>query len=220
VDRFSLARITTIIDSLTTLLDESKERNFLRWSILGHYVWPNYFVGKTYAEEIHYLKSWVDGRLRWLDQALNTVSVGSSPGEREIPQGCELAQNFPNPFNSTTKIRFTIVNPRLPHGAQNGGQGQLTIVKVFDLLGREKATLVNEVKEPGAYSIEFDASKLSSGVYFCQMSVLPQARQDLLPDSVGPEVQAGVPRKGDGRAGPDRIGAGTFVGTKKLMLIR
>jgi Secretion system C-terminal sorting domain len=45
----------------------------------------------------------------------------------------------------------------------------LTIVKVFDLLGREVGSLVNEVKEPGTYTVEFDGSDLSSGVYFYKL---------------------------------------------------
>ena len=74
------------------------------------------------------------------------------------PQEYRLFQNYPNPFNPTTKIQFTIVNR------------QLTIVNVYDLVGREVATLVNEVKEPGTYTVQFDGSGLSSGVYFCVMT--------------------------------------------------
>jgi hypothetical protein len=76
----------------------------------------------------------------------------SAPGE------FRLFDNYPNPFNPTTEIQFTIVN-RL-----------LTIIKVFDVLGREVATLVNEVKEPGSYTVEFNASSLASGVYFYRLS--------------------------------------------------
>jgi hypothetical protein len=71
-----------------------------------------------------------------------------------VPVSYALEQNYPNPFNPTTKIQFTIVNR------------QSTIVKVYDLLGREVTTLVNEVKSPGAYTVEFDGSNLASGVYF------------------------------------------------------
>jgi hypothetical protein len=46
----------------------------------------------------------------------------------------------------------------------------LTIVKVFDVLGREVATLVNEVKEPGTYTVTFNGSGLASGVYFCRLA--------------------------------------------------
>jgi hypothetical protein len=74
-----------------------------------------------------------------------------------------LFQNYPNPFNPTTKIKFTI--------ADFG----FTSLKIYDVLGNEVATLVNEVKHPGEYEVEFsvgsfgDGSKLSSGVYFYQL---------------------------------------------------
>jgi hypothetical protein len=74
---------------------------------------------------------------------------------RTLPDEFTLSQNYPNPFNPTTKIQFTIVNR------------QLTIVKVYDLIGREVSTLVNEVKEPGTHTVTFDGSNLVSGVYFC-----------------------------------------------------
>ena len=70
------------------------------------------------------------------------------------PATYALAQNYPNPFNPTTKTQFTIVDPELP------------IVKVYDVLGREVSTLVNEVKEPGTHTVTFDGSNLASGVYF------------------------------------------------------
>jgi hypothetical protein len=84
------------------------------------------------------------------------VSSVNTP-KNGTPLGFELLQNYPNPFNPTTKIQFTIVNR------------QLTIVKVFDLVGRKVATLVNEVKEPGTYTVQFDGSVLASGVYLYRL---------------------------------------------------
>jgi hypothetical protein len=84
------------------------------------------------------------------------TSVGEED-QRIQPTAYELEQNYPNPFNPTTKIQFTIVN-RL-----------LTIVNVYDLVGREVVTLVNEVKEPGTYTVQFDGSGLASGVYVCRI---------------------------------------------------
>jgi len=75
----------------------------------------------------------------------------------DVPVTYSLGQNYPNPFNPTTKIQFSIVDR------------QLTIVKVYDVLGSEVATLVNEVKEPGTYTVQFDGSKLASGVYLYRL---------------------------------------------------
>jgi hypothetical protein len=69
----------------------------------------------------------------------------------------QLYQNFPNPFNPTT-----IINYQIPD------YGKVTL-KVFDILGREIKTLVNKFQSGGSYSIRFDASKLTSGVYFYQL---------------------------------------------------
>ncbi len=74
-----------------------------------------------------------------------------------LPYLFQLEQNYPNPFNPTTTIKYSISQP-----------SHVTI-KVFDLLGRETAVLVNELKMNGEYNIEFDASGLASGVYVYRM---------------------------------------------------
>jgi hypothetical protein len=68
-----------------------------------------------------------------------------------------LYQNYPNPFNPNTVISY-----QLPV------TGNVTL-KVYDILGNEVATLVNEEKQPGVYEVEFDSEGLSSGIYFYQL---------------------------------------------------
>jgi hypothetical protein len=75
-----------------------------------------------------------------------------------VPIEYELKQNFPNPFNPQTKIAY-----HLPV------DGFVTL-KVFDALGREAVSLVNENKKAGSYEVELDGSRLASGVYICKMS--------------------------------------------------
>lgn len=62
------------IDVLATALQEARQRNFARWSILGSYVWPNHVVYDTYEEELRYLKNWLAARMRWLQ-----TQYGSAP---------------------------------------------------------------------------------------------------------------------------------------------
>jgi subtilisin family serine protease len=75
----------------------------------------------------------------------------------ELPNYYSLSQNYPNPFNPVTSIKYTIP------------KAGLVTLKVYDITGREVATLVNEVKEVGVYNIEFDATNLASGVYFYRL---------------------------------------------------
>jgi len=91
--------------------------------------------------------------------------------QEELPAQFNLSQNYPNPFNPTTKIKFSIPSPTSPL-SKGGMQGGLTNVSliVYDILGREVKTLLNEVKAPGTYEITFDASRLASGVYFYRLT--------------------------------------------------
>ena len=80
----------------------------------------------------------------------------------DLPKSYELAQNYPNPFNPSTKIRYTVpfVGTSLLKFVQ---------LKVYDILGNEVATLVNEEKEPGIYEVEFSAANLASGIYIYRL---------------------------------------------------
>jgi hypothetical protein len=100
---------------------------------------------------------------------MNTNGVTSVAGREEKPRGFELMQNYPNPFNPKTGIRFRVSGAG---EAGSAGLGLGTSVKliVYDLLGREVAVLVNERKAPGNYEVRFDASGLSSGVYFYRLT--------------------------------------------------
>ncbi|MFT6013486.1 MAG: hypothetical protein ACI860_001195 [Chitinophagales bacterium] len=69
------------IDSLVVQLDESQERNFMKWSILDSYVWPNNYVGLSYENEITYLKNWIEDRVVWMDDNMpgNCIYVEPEP---------------------------------------------------------------------------------------------------------------------------------------------
>jgi len=90
-----------------------------------------------------------------LNVQLRPITTGIS-GNSEIPQEYRLYQNYPNPFNPTTKIKFQI----------SGTSAAQTFLSVYDLLGREVATLVNEQLQPGTYEVDFDGSNYPSGIYF------------------------------------------------------
>lgn len=85
------------------------------------------------------------------------IIVGVKEQKGLLPEKFDLYQNYPNPFNPTTTINYDVA------------QKSLISLKVFDLLGREMATLVEDVKEAGLYSVSFQANGLASGVYFYRL---------------------------------------------------
>jgi tetratricopeptide (TPR) repeat protein len=94
----------------------------------------------------------INGSNKTLNKNAKLVSISA-------PKSYELSQNFPNPFNPSTTIRYQIPKP------------SLVTLKVYDILGREVATLVNENKIEGSYDFSFNASRFASGVYIYQLRV-------------------------------------------------
>jgi hypothetical protein len=93
----------------------------------------------------------------WYAQGYQLTSVEEKPAE-ELPVEYQLQQNYPNPFNPSTTIRFSL--PQRSH----------VTLKVFDVLGKEVATLVDAEMEAGEHSIPFTAEGIHGGVYIVQMS--------------------------------------------------
>lgn len=78
--------------------------------------------------------------------------------DSELPVSFDLKQNYPNPFNPTTTISYSVAESRM------------VSLKIYDMIGREVATLVNEVKSAGNYTVNFNAAGLSTGVYIYRMA--------------------------------------------------
>jgi hypothetical protein len=83
-----------------------------------------------------------------------STSITSIKNEAALPTVFALEQNYPNPFNPSTMISYSIP------------QSSFVTLKVYDILGNEITTLVNETRSAGKYEVRFDASELSNGVYF------------------------------------------------------
>jgi hypothetical protein len=92
----------------------------------------------------------------WCIQIVYQTLVGGIQ-TTEIPNYYSLSQNYPNPFNPATNIKYTI--PKA---------GNVSL-KIYDVLGKEVVTLVNELKQPGVYNVDYNASNLSSGIYFYRL---------------------------------------------------
>lgn len=107
--------------------------------------------GTTFSHSISTEPSGGDINIRARIKSSSFVNVDD---ESETPLEFLLGQNYPNPFNPATNFEFQISNL------------EFVTLKVYDILGKEVAVLVNEEKAPGSYRVVFDASNLSSGVYF------------------------------------------------------
>lgn len=92
-----------------------------------------------------------------LSRILTNAIIGINPVSNKIPSGFSLKQNYPNPFNPSTHFEFLV--PEL----------RSVKVIVYDIAGREVATLVNQYLQPGTYRVKFDANGLSSGIYFYEL---------------------------------------------------
>jgi hypothetical protein len=113
------------------------------------------------------VKVWIPGgfypttvtttKLFCLTDSMGCIITNNSNQNISLPSSYVLAQNYPNPFNPATKINFSIP------------LSGLVTLKVYDILGKEVMTLVNEVKTAGEYRIDFDGGRLSSGIYFYKL---------------------------------------------------
>jgi hypothetical protein len=90
-----------------------------------------------------------------------------------VPGTFALEQNYPNPFNPATEIRYTVAAPNLPdrQAGEVRGLTSSTVIslRIYDLLGREVAVLVNEEKPPGLHAVTWEAKGMASGIYFYQL---------------------------------------------------
>jgi len=98
------------------------------------------------------------GAWNWMPNYGFTVTSATGIGNNSTPVSFGLEQNFPNPFNPTTQIIYNIDQ-----------RGPVTL-KIYDILGQEVSTLVNDNNEPGSYVAVFNGDNFSSGVYFYKLT--------------------------------------------------
>jgi len=114
----------------------------------------------TYKKDI-----WVAGNDGIILKGNQLVPIGIISSNNSVPSAFSLDQNYPNPFNPTTSIKYQIKELSSPHVLG----GDLVQIKVYDILGKEIETLVNEKQSPGTYEVTWDASAFPSGVYFYRL---------------------------------------------------
>ena len=147
---------------------------------------PNDSVSTTIANALYYASDHLPVIATF--QFFNPTGIEDN--DLSLPNHFALSQNYPNPFNPSTIIKYSI-----PVVERRGSSLYNVILKVYDVIGQEVATLVNEEKTVGSYEVKFNAKDLTSGIYFYRLSVI-----------------AG--------SGSTTGGAGSFVQTKKMILLR
>jgi hypothetical protein len=155
IDEFRTWNIARTESEIQSTMNQSLNGN--ETGLVGYWKFDE-GAGLTTADQTSNGNSGTIGGALWVP---GTTSVND---EINIPESFNLYQNFPNPFNPTTTIQYSIP------------QRSNVTLKVYDVLGNEMATLVNEEKERGMYTINFDALPFATGIYLYRMKAGSFAR--------------------------------------------
>lgn len=151
---FKTETIHNYIDSVANLLsvDSAQQRNFIQWPILGTYVWPNYYVGATYKDEISWLKNWVTQRTAWLDDHIKIITAIEPNGN---PNNVVA---FPNPFDRTISIQYELAKTSDVN------------FEILDVMGRSMENSSFKNVEPGKHVTEYNLSA-PAGYYILKTKI-------------------------------------------------
>ncbi|NQV41863.1 MAG: CotH kinase family protein [Candidatus Marinimicrobia bacterium] len=144
--------VMDMVDSLVGNLGPAIDRNFEVWPVIGEYVWPNAYIGETYAHELNYLRDWVTSRLIWMDSQTQELGI-------EAPEHHHVLSAYPNPFNPSQNIQMYISQPGLAQ------------MRILDIRGRLVRVISGVADENGLLTLQWDGKSTSSkelpgGVYF------------------------------------------------------
>jgi len=145
------------IDNMTAYLEESQQRNYTKWPILGQVIYPNPSPAPaTYAEEISYLKFWLHERLIWLDQNLpGPPCIVSLPDKLNFDNYVHV---FPNPFANTLNVSYSI-------------SGNTSVkIELISIIGDKVIELYSN-KTTGTYNEQIDQGAFPSGTYILKMTL-------------------------------------------------
>ncbi len=151
-DKYKTAKILTYVDSVTTVLNvEAQQRNFQKWPVLGKYVWPNYYVGQTFQQEVDWLKTWIGQRLAWLDTSFAELITGISENKN---QTSFVIEAYPNPFSKDFQFEYTLEMPGI------------VSIELLDVTGRRirETQIVHDA--PGVHVVKIEQYDFMPGMYF------------------------------------------------------
>ena len=146
-NEFSNESLISKIDTLYNELTVPAERHFTRWPILSTYVWPNFFIGDTYLEEVDFLKTWLIDRVTWMDDNMWADSCQVDLNV-QVPHQTENISVYPNPSHN-------IVNVKMSHHSPMGS------IWIINNLGQKIEVPFIQQNE----NAQINVSHLQSGVY-------------------------------------------------------
>ena len=148
---FNTDSVMMFIDNTIEFLGEAINRNFARWPVLGLYVWPNYFIGESYDDEVDYMKGWITDRMNWLDA---NIMVAENVSENYSSDDILV---FPNPARDQINLFFYLTF-----------SGEIRI-EIFDLLGRKVFHDEIMQENQGYQYLSLNINQLASGYYVLQI---------------------------------------------------
>lgn len=154
----SNANLYAYVDSFALALNESQQRNFTQWPILGAYIFPNpqNQANASFQNEVIDLKNWIAGRTIWLDVAITGVCPPIGVNEYILASDVVIS---PNPFHVSTTFEVHIIK-----------EAHVSL-KIIDVLGKEIAMLIDEHTPAGPLKITFDKGQNPAGIYVYQLKI-------------------------------------------------
>lgn len=147
----STAAVLDYIDVQSEILASPQSRNYDRWPILGMYIWPNFYIGDTYQQEVNYMKQWLIGRLNWMDEHLPGECL---PPSSTDPVAADAWRMDPNPASTSFTIRMT--DP-------SAGAYQLEVLDTKGIVHTNRRGLNGDTT--------IDLTRLPQGMYFVRITL-------------------------------------------------
>ena len=150
----STASLHSTIDSIANLLSEAQVRNFALYPILNQYVWPNKYVGGTYAKELQYLKDWLSARTTYLDGAFNEFL-------RPVydPEKYADPEIYPNPSDGDVNFRYYVRDY------------ETVVIELRDPTGRKIGTLRDDTHDNGWNAMTWQRPDTGAGLFFYRVLI-------------------------------------------------
>lgn len=148
---FSTDSVMAYIDNTIDYLGNAIDRNFTRWPVIGIYVWPNYYVGSTFEDEVNYLKNWIGTRLAWMDE--NIAAAGNQVNNWDSND----ILVYPNPAGTNINLSYYLSSTAECR------------IEIFDVAGRKVYVKLFKPYSPGYQYENLDVSHLGAGYYIIRI---------------------------------------------------